>query len=561
VKLPRYTLVHSARAASGPSSPPPPAAAPAGAALRTFVRLTVAEFERALSAFAFTRKVNAVHLHHTWRPNHAQYRGHASIVAMWRFHVERNGWSDIAQHVTIGPEGAIWTGRDWNVAPASAAGHNGNAAFGPFMIEMVGDFDRGCDAWGGEQRAAALAVVAAVLRRFSLPPQALHFHSQMSAKTCPGTSIDYEEVVRELEPLRASALSVAEGSGAGLAEATTAEPPATTRAPALAPQFWTDPARREDGDAEPSESGDSADTGGDLPAASPAAERSTRGLLGAPALAAAPATDARGLLGSAPPALVGAFLPAAAADGVATSGPRHQGGAPLRGRARGKAVRPPARALQVGLWDLDAYVGGLPRVIAALNAAQQTYAFYECLAAMPAGIVSEPRRLRSWSRERTGSSRLASVERNIVAGDFFDRAERVRRDVGLDYLAGVTASMIADEDDEQVYYNLFSTSCGRLLLASTWDLRKYASKAGRTFEAAVLGVTIAQLLVARHRRVEFHDDRGCLFDSNFKRSTIVRVLREPKVEERCLSLIPAGERPAVQALVSALGAYGGGGSQ
>ncbi len=58
---------------------------------------------------------------------------------MRKFHMEENGWSDLAQHLTIGPQGGLWTGRNWNLAPANATGHNGTAGEGPFMIEMVGD--------------------------------------------------------------------------------------------------------------------------------------------------------------------------------------------------------------------------------------------------------------------------------------------------------------------------------------------------------------------------------------------------------------------------------------
>ena len=166
-----------------------------------FRRLTLEEFTAVLDRFPFTRRINAVHMHHTWRPNHAQYRGHESIVAMWRFHTEQNGWSDIAQHVTIGPDGSIWTGRNWNLAPASASGHNGNSRAGPFMFEMIGDFDVGRDEWGGEQKRVALGVVAAVQRKFGLPPETLRFHNQMGPKTCPGSQIDYQATVEEVRAL------------------------------------------------------------------------------------------------------------------------------------------------------------------------------------------------------------------------------------------------------------------------------------------------------------------------------------------------------------------------
>src|SRR5690606_24956212 len=137
-----------------------------------------------LDRFPFTRRINAVHMHHTWRPNHAQYLGLESIVAMFRFHTQHNGWSDIAQHITIAPDGSIWTGRNWNTAPASASGHNGNAQAGPFMFEMIGDFDVGRDPWDGPQKDTTLRVIAEVQKKFNLRPESLRFHNQMGPKTC-----------------------------------------------------------------------------------------------------------------------------------------------------------------------------------------------------------------------------------------------------------------------------------------------------------------------------------------------------------------------------------------
>ncbi|MBD2716675.1 caspase family protein [Microvirga sp. STR05] len=203
-----------------------------------FKKLTLAEFTALVNRFPFTRRINAVHMHHTWRPNHAQYQGEASIEAMWRYHTQTNGWSDIAQHVTIGKDGSIWTGRNWNQAPASASGHNGNSQLGPFMFEMVGDFDKGKDPFGGAQREAALHVVAHILHRFGLPAKALHFHREMSTKTCPGSGIDYDKTLADVKvimaklgrreaPILAEADGVAEGLLALLQEPDTLPPTAT----------------------------------------------------------------------------------------------------------------------------------------------------------------------------------------------------------------------------------------------------------------------------------------------------------------------------------------------
>ncbi|MNW99058.1 Caspase domain protein [compost metagenome] len=168
----------------------------------TFRCVSLAQFQQILKQFEFTRAITSVHMHHTWRPRRADFRGHQTIVGMWRHHTETNGWNDIAQHITIDPDGQIWLGRNWNAAPASAKGHNGNRDVGPFMFEMIGDFDRGADPFDGQQKETALGVIAAVLARFDLADTALRFHNTMSSKSCPGSSIDYQQTLRDLADYR-----------------------------------------------------------------------------------------------------------------------------------------------------------------------------------------------------------------------------------------------------------------------------------------------------------------------------------------------------------------------
>ena len=154
-------------------------------------RITTAQFALLALPAQLTRRITSVHLHHTWRPRRQDFRGLPTVEAMRRVHMEQNGWSDIAQHLTIDPQGGLWTGRNWNQAPASATGHNGDSAKGPFMIEMVGDFDAGQDPFDGAQRETAIAVVAHLLNAFGLGDANLKFHNQLTGlKSCPGTSLD-----------------------------------------------------------------------------------------------------------------------------------------------------------------------------------------------------------------------------------------------------------------------------------------------------------------------------------------------------------------------------------
>lgn len=168
-----------------------------------FIQLRLDEFADLLRRFDFTRKIDAIHMHHTWRPSRAEYRGEASIDAMWRYHTQQDGWSDIAQHVSIAPDGDIWTGRNWNLPPASAAGYNGNAMAGPFMFEMIGDFDTGRDRLEGAQLDTVIGVIARVQERFSLGPDSLRFHRAMTnLKSCPGTSLDVDQIKAAVETAR-----------------------------------------------------------------------------------------------------------------------------------------------------------------------------------------------------------------------------------------------------------------------------------------------------------------------------------------------------------------------
>lgn len=175
-----------------------------------FKKLTVAEVEDLIATFRFTREIQFIDTHHTFRPNKAQYQGEATINAIHRFHTRPvsqggAGFADIGEHWTIGPEGAVWTGRDLNKAPCSQTGFNANA----LMYEMIGDFD-GPDVPGqhdtleGVQRAAAVAISAAVLARFNLPISGVRFHRHLHApnkpppKTCPGTSVKEDEFMAEV---------------------------------------------------------------------------------------------------------------------------------------------------------------------------------------------------------------------------------------------------------------------------------------------------------------------------------------------------------------------------
>jgi len=174
--------------------------------------VTLEQFATLLENFDFTRRITEVHMHHTSAPNHAQWRDHESVVSMFRHHTQVRGFSDIAQHITITPDGDIFLGRNWNRSPASAVGFNGTSERGPFMFEMVGDFNAGRDPFQARQRRTALQVVALVQKRFDLPVDAVRFHREMSNTDCPGGTLTRSELINAVDALRGSrTLAVAGG--------------------------------------------------------------------------------------------------------------------------------------------------------------------------------------------------------------------------------------------------------------------------------------------------------------------------------------------------------------
>ncbi|SHF07051.1 hypothetical protein SAMN05444392_10744 [Seinonella peptonophila] len=151
-------------------------------------------FDDALEFLSWMRsnlsaKMTEVHVHHTYSPNHSHFNGknHRDLQdRMKKYHLKR-GFSDIAQHITIFPDGKVMTGRNVNTPPASATGHNDADDDGkhPFMFEMLGNFDKGNDNLTGKQLQSAEQVTRYFWRRGST----IRFHREMADKSCPGTGV------------------------------------------------------------------------------------------------------------------------------------------------------------------------------------------------------------------------------------------------------------------------------------------------------------------------------------------------------------------------------------
>lgn len=160
---------------------------------RTFKSYTADTIKPFLYSYPFTRSISAIHIHHTWKPTKADYVGEETIYGMWEYHTKTNSWSDIGQHFSVAPDGAIWDGRDLNRDPASIENHNKGA----ISIEIIGNFD--VEILKGPQKKAVIELIRTLLKVCDLSKQAIIFHREHSTKTCPGKNIQKDEFLGWLD--------------------------------------------------------------------------------------------------------------------------------------------------------------------------------------------------------------------------------------------------------------------------------------------------------------------------------------------------------------------------
>ena len=174
-----------------------------------FIRFdTIDEFKNWLNNKSISRTVNKLQIHHTGSPSYSNFYksggGHEDELVrqnnMKSFHVNSRGMSDIAQQLTIFPNGKIVTGRSFNSNPAGISGWNSGAV----CIEIYGNFDKGQDSMTEEQKRAVIGVYGELCKKFKLTPSTTtirphawftssgtylgDYYPSKSRKSCPGTA-------------------------------------------------------------------------------------------------------------------------------------------------------------------------------------------------------------------------------------------------------------------------------------------------------------------------------------------------------------------------------------
>ncbi len=173
-----------------------------------FTKMSVNDFKNWLGEQG-NYKYDGIQIHHTHAPSYSNFYKengtHEDELTrqhnMKSYHVDTNGWDDIAQHFTIFPNGAIVTGRPLsNTTAIGIRGWNYNK----ICIEIYGNFDEGQDVMTDEQKQAVIAVYGELCKKFGITPSVLTIRCHAwftssgsylgdytpgrSVKSCPGTN-------------------------------------------------------------------------------------------------------------------------------------------------------------------------------------------------------------------------------------------------------------------------------------------------------------------------------------------------------------------------------------
>ena len=154
-----------------------------------FILMNILSFSRYLKDLTINRRIDIIQNHHTWKPNYDNFNGDDhfdDLKAMDRYHEKSRGFSDVAQNITIFPDGIIGICRPLNIVPAGIRGANSHG----ICIEHYGNFDEGGDIMTEAQKDSIISVNSLLCKKFNLEPstKTIVYHTWYASKSCPGTN-------------------------------------------------------------------------------------------------------------------------------------------------------------------------------------------------------------------------------------------------------------------------------------------------------------------------------------------------------------------------------------
>ena len=160
---------------------------------------TIQEFANYMNNLKVTRKITKLQVHHMYLPDYSCWAKDNALRRQYNtksFHINNNKWDDIAQQLSIFPNGHIVTGRSFNKTPIGIKGWNTGAV----CIEIYGNFD--IDIMTEAQANSVIACYAILAHKFNISINSTNikphcwftaggayigdYNKRRSCKTCPG---------------------------------------------------------------------------------------------------------------------------------------------------------------------------------------------------------------------------------------------------------------------------------------------------------------------------------------------------------------------------------------
>lgn len=227
-----------------------------------------------------------------------------------------------------------------------------------------------------------------------------------------------------------------------------------------------------------------------------------------------------------------------------------------------RAAETHAEATTIGLIDLGARMSNLAQLIERLNGVQDKMVFIEVQTPVPAGMVKTGEALAKEFERQSGSplppEKLVGVRRNMLVNDFLTFADSVRARHELQRLIGITPAMLAFLEHGKIemdYHTYGDCKLHPNALVSTYQLREFAERAGRPFEAAVGFLIVGQMIATRNDMPFHRDTRGCALDFNEDRASLVESIQGMRLDSECAEMLKQKdpeEARVADAMLSAL---------
>ena len=177
------------------SSAPQDLRSAAEKAIANIRQATSAQIGDLIKAEPNSRKITEIILHHSYRPNIAEYRGYATVKMIGTIETQQFKWNRLGFHYIVAPDGTIWLGTPLSQV-AFHAGRESATTVGVMLI-LDGDSELPTE----PQRQALIVLLKSLFFKLDLkaetnfaPGHGFH-HDYNALKTCPGKLITKELVL------------------------------------------------------------------------------------------------------------------------------------------------------------------------------------------------------------------------------------------------------------------------------------------------------------------------------------------------------------------------------